>query len=278
MPADRASLAAALLALHRPGGPVVLVNAWDPGSARVVQACGAAAIATGSAGIAFALGRPDGEQVARDEMVGVIRAIASSVDLPVTADIEAGYGLAADEVAETVARVLDAGAVGVNLEDIDPLGRQDQLIALEDQLSRIRAARSRADQEDVHLVINARCDVYLAGVGEPSARLTTAVERANAYLAAGADCVFVPGLADATTIEALVPRIHGPLNILASPQGPTIPELAKLGVARVSLGSWPARAGLSLLMRVAAEVLSSGTFDALEGALPYQDAQRLFAI
>jgi 2-methylisocitrate lyase-like PEP mutase family enzyme len=278
MPADRASLAAALLALHRPGEPVVLVNAWDPGSARVVQACGAAAIATGSAGIAFALGRPDGEQVARDEMMGVIRAIASSVDLPVTADIEAGYGPADDDVAETVARVLDAGAVGVNLQDIDPLGRQDQLIALEDQLSRIRAARSRADREGVHLVINARCDVYLAGVGEPSARLTTTVERANAYLAAGADCVFVPGLADATTIEALVPRIHGPLNILASPQGPTIPELAKLGVARISLGSWPARAGLSLLMRAAAEVLSSGTFDALEGALPYRDAQQLFAI
>ncbi|MCU1287680.1 MAG: isocitrate lyase/phosphoenolpyruvate mutase family protein, partial [Acidobacteriales bacterium] len=156
MPADRASLAAALLALHRPGEPVVLVNAWDPGSARVVQACGATAVATSSAGIAFALGRSDGERVAREEMMGSIRAIASSVDLPVTADIEAGYGLAEDDVAETVARVLDAGAVGVNLEDIDPLGRQDRLMALDDQLGRIRAARSRADQDGVHLVINAR--------------------------------------------------------------------------------------------------------------------------
>jgi 2-methylisocitrate lyase-like PEP mutase family enzyme len=147
MPADRASLAAALLALHRPGEPVVLVNAWDPGSARVVEACGATAIATSSAGIAFALGRPDGEQVSRDEMMRSIRAIASSVDLPVTADIEAGHGRADDDVAETVARVLDAGAVGVNLEDIDPLGRQDELIALADQLGRIHSARSRADRD-----------------------------------------------------------------------------------------------------------------------------------
>lgn len=276
MIADRAALATSLLQLHRPGSPLVLVNVWDAGSARVVAAAGAAAIATGSAGVACALGRPDGERLGRDEMIAVVRAVAASVDLPVTADVEAGYGAEPGDVAETVARVLDAGAVGINLEDVDPAGPGDALVERDTQLRRIEAARSRAGREDVHLVINARCDVFLARIGDPEERLATAVERAGAYLAAGADCAFVPAVVDAASIAALVSGIPGPLNVLAVPGSPGVAELAALGVARISLGSWPARAAIALLRRIAGEVLEEGSYDALHGALTYPEAQRLF--
>lgn len=277
MTVDLAARAATLLELHRPGRPLVLVNAWDAGSARVVAGAGAAAIATGSAGVAFALGRPDGERLGREEMLGVVRSVASAVAIPVTADMEAGYAATPEGVAGTVARVLEAGAVGVNLEDVDPAGAHDALVGLDDQLARLRAARERADHEGVHLVVNARCDVYLARVGAAEARLATAVERGNAYLEAGADCVFVPAVTDAPTIAALVAGIHGPVNVLATPGSPPVAELAGLGVARISLGSWPARAAITLLSRIAREVLEDGTYDALGGALTYPEAQRLFA-
>jgi 2-methylisocitrate lyase-like PEP mutase family enzyme len=276
MTADRAAQAAALLDLHRPGHPLVLVNVWDAGSARVVEAAGAAAIATGSAGVAYALGRPDGERLARAEMMAVVRSVVSAVGLPVTADVEAGYGLAPDDVADTVAAVLEAGAVGINLEDVDPSGAHDVLIDLDDQLDRILAARARAQRAGVHLVVNARCDVYLGGIGDPQARLATAVDRANAYLEAGADCAFIPAVADAAAISALVAGVQGPVNVLATPASPSVGELARLGVARISLGSWPARAALALLDRIVREVQGGGTFDGLAGALPYPQAQRLF--
>lgn len=272
--ADRATT---LLELHRPGDPLVLVNAWDAGSARVVAAAGAPAIATGSAGVAFALGRPDGERLSRAEMLTVVRGVASAVPLPVTADMEAGYGATPAGVAETIGLVLAAGAVGINLEDVDPEGAHDALVDLDAQVARIRAVRERADHEGVHLVLNARCDVFLARIGAADARLGTAIERANAYLAAGADCAFIPSVTDAPTIAALVAGIQGPVNVLAAPGSPPVAELAALGVARVSVGSWPARAAITLLSRIAREVFETGTYDALDGALTYPEAQRLFA-
>ncbi|HVS44938.1 MAG TPA: isocitrate lyase/phosphoenolpyruvate mutase family protein [Candidatus Dormibacteraeota bacterium] len=277
MTTDLAARATTLLELHRPGRPLVLVNAWDAGSARVVAAAGAPAIATGSAGVAAFLGRPDGQRLSRDEMLAAVRSVASAVPLPVTADMEAGYGATPADVAETAGRVLAAGAVGINLEDVDPAGAPDTLVDLDDQLARIRAVRERADHEGVHLVLNARCDVYLARVGDAGARLGTAVERANAYLGAGADCAFIPGVTEAQTIAALVAGIHGPVNVLAAPGSPPVAELAALGVARVSVGSWPARAAITLLSRIAHEVLDNGTYDALGGALSYAEVQRLFA-
>jgi len=277
MTADLVARATTLLELHRPGRPLVLVNAWDAGSARVVEAAGAPAVATGSAGVAFALGRPDGERLSRAEMLAVVSSVAAAVALPVTADVEAGYGATPADVAETIGMVLAAGAVGVNLEDVDPTGAHDALVDLDDQLARIRAAREGAEHEGVHLVVNARCDVYLARIGAAEARLATAIERANAYLAAGADCAFVPAVADAPTIAALVAGIRGPVNVLAAPGSPPVAELAGLGVARISVGSWPARAAITLLSRVAHEVLESGTYDALAGALTYPEVQRLFA-
>jgi 2-methylisocitrate lyase-like PEP mutase family enzyme len=210
-------------------------------------------------------------------MLAVVRSVASAVPLPVTADMEAGYGATPADVAQTIGMVLAAGAVGVNLEDVDPGGPHDALVDVDDQVARIRAARERADHEGVHIVINAHCDVYLARIGAAEARLGTAIERANAYLAAGADCAFVPSVTDAPAIAALVAGIHGPVNVLVAPGSPPVAELADLGVARISVGSWPARAAITLLSRIARELLESGTYDALDGALTYADAQRLFA-
>ncbi|HEX3604868.1 MAG TPA: isocitrate lyase/phosphoenolpyruvate mutase family protein [Candidatus Dormibacteraeota bacterium] len=277
MTPERADLATTLLRLHRPGEPLVLVNVWDPGSARVVAAAGAPAIATGSAGVSHALGRPDGEMLSREEMLAAVRAVAASVPVPVTADMEAGYGGTPAEVGETMAMVLDAGAVGVNIEDSDPSGAGVGLVELEEQRRRLGAARARAEREGVHLVINARCDAFWRQAGDPATRLAGAVERANAYLDAGADCAFFPGAVDPSTIAALVQGVRGPVNVLATPASPTIPELAALGVGRVSLGSWPARAALTLLSRIATEVPRTGRYDALQGAMSYADAQALFS-
>ena len=231
----------ALRALHRTGSPLVLVNVWDAATARIVERAGAAAIATTSAGIAFASGLPDGQVISRDRMLEAVAAISSSVSLPVTADVEAGYGDSPEDVRRTVDGVLDAGAVGMNLED--GTGRRESpLFDIGPQATKIRAAVSRGRERGVALVVNARTDVYLAHVGPESVRLEEAVRRGAAYRDAGADCVFVPGVTDPATIAALVKRLACPLNVLAAPGSPSIPELARLGVARVSLGSGPMRA------------------------------------
>jgi 2-methylisocitrate lyase-like PEP mutase family enzyme len=259
-----------LLGLHRPGEPVVLINAWDVVSAKLVERSGARAIATTSAGVAWALGYPDGERIPRDEMLSVVERIAHAVSLPVTADLEAGYGPRASDVADTVRLAIEAGAVGMNLEDA--IGEHDaggaRLLALDAAVERVAAARSAAAATDIHFVINARTDVFLRAVGDPATRLAHAVERANAYRAAGADSLFVPGVRDAETIGALARGIDGPLNVVVSPGIPPLAELARLGVGRVSLGAGAMRAALGMLVRATTSLAETGTFDAfIDGAL-----------
>lgn len=216
---------------------MVLPNAWDAASARVIELAGARAIATTSAGIAWAYGRGDGQRLRRDDMIQAIRLIVQTVDAPVTADIEGGYGSgSAHDVAETVRAVIDVGAVGVNLEDSP--GRDGQpLLAPEVHAERIRAARATALAVGGDLVINARTDVYLLQFGAAGTRFDEAVRRVKMYREAGADCLFVPGVIDAETIAALVQAIDGPLNIMAMPGAPSVAQLGQLGVARVSLGA-----------------------------------------
>src|SRR5262245_61207635 len=216
--------------------PLVLPNAWDGGSARVIESAGAQAIATTSAGTSWAHGRRDGQTLTRDEMVRAIRYIVEAVSVPVTADVEGGYGAGGPgDVAETVRAVIEAGAVGINLEDSP--GRSGQLlIAPDEQAERLRAAREAARASGVDIVINARTDVYLFQVGAPETRFDAAVARARRYRAAGADCVFVPGVIDDPTIAALVRAVAGPLNIMAMPGASPASRLGELGVARVSVG------------------------------------------
>ena len=269
--------AAAFRAMH--AGPKILIlpNAWDVASARVFESVGFGAVGTTSAGVAASLGYPDGERLPLDEMLRVVRRISEGVMIPLTADIEAGYGASEGAVAETVKSVISAGAVGINLEDgtDDP---QSPLMDLDAHAAKVCAARQAAASADVPIVINARTDVYLLGVGEPSSRPRETVRRANAYLAAGADCIFVPGLGDAGTIATLVREIAGPVNILAGRNVPAIPELAELGVARVSVGSGPMRAALALVRRAAEELLSSGSYTSFtEHTIAYAELNKLLA-
>jgi 2-methylisocitrate lyase-like PEP mutase family enzyme len=265
--------ALAFRAMHRGQKILLLPNAWDVASARIVEESGFGAIATTSAGIAFTLGYPDGQKISREEMLGCVRRIVRAVKVPVTADVEAGYGDRPEDAADTTRGVIEAGAIGMNLED--GTERPGQLIEMPLQLEKIRAIHETALKSDVPLVLNARTDVYLEQVGAPETRYSETVRRLLAYRDAGADCVFAPGLRDLETISKLVRDVQCPLNILAGPGSPSVPELEKLGVARVSLGSAPMRATLGLLRRMGEELKTTGTYSALEGAPSHADVNRM---
>lgn len=270
MAADaQADKARRLLALHA-GPGFVLPNAWDAGSAVILEQCGFPAIATTSAGIAWSCGVPDGNSLDRDTMLRRVAAIVAAVGVPVTADLEAGYGPAPEDVAATVARAVDLGVVGANLEDADDRG----VFPVDDAVERLAAARAAAPAGT--FVLNARTDTYLAGVSPDPFDET--VERAIRYLEAGADCVFVPGVAEAETIARLAAAIPGPLNIVAGlANAIDAPTLFSLGVRRISLGGSLARAALSLLERAGRELMESGTLGFLDGALGYAEVQDRFA-
>jgi 2-methylisocitrate lyase-like PEP mutase family enzyme len=252
--------------------PLVLPNAWDAASARTIEQAGALAIATTSAGVSWTFGRRDGQTLQQAEMLQVIRTIVQTVDVPVTADIEGGY----DDLAATVQAVVAAGACGINLEDSPGQGGEP-LLAPEAQAERIRAAREAAQAAGGDLVINARTDVYLFQVGAPETRFDESVRRANLYREAGADCLFVPGIADAETIAALVRAVDGPVNVMAHPGAPGVKELGALGVARVSLGPMLALAALAVTQQAARELLEQGTYRTLEQGLPFGDVNGWFA-
>jgi 2-methylisocitrate lyase-like PEP mutase family enzyme len=255
--------------------PLVLPNAWDAASARVIELAGAPAIATTSAGVAWTFGRTDGQRLTRDEMLSVIRLIVAAVAVPVTADVESGYGAGTPaDVEETIRGVIGAGAAGVNLED--SRGGDRPLFEPGAQADRLAAARAAVKAAGTDLFINARTDVFLAPTGPPAECLDQAIRRGNAYLAAGADCVFVPGVIEADTIRVLAGSIAGPLNILMKPGAPTVPELARLGVARVSLGPYIAQAALEATRRAAGEVLGPGTYQSLMGIPAFAEVNRMF--
>jgi len=264
--------------LHSSPPILVLPNAWDAASARIMEDAGAPAIATTSAGIALSLGYPDGQRISRQEMLAAVRRIAAAVEVPVTADIEAGYGESPEAVAETVCGVLEAGAVGINLEDSWEREGKRTWADAGLQQDRIRAACEAARAAGIPLVVNARTDVFLHAFGEESARFDEAVRRLNAYLGAGGDCAFPVGVRDRAVVGALVRAVEGPVNILAGPGAPAIPELAELGVARVSFGAGFLRAALGVARRILTELRGAGTYAGFpEDALTPAEAGRLFA-
>lgn len=231
MTASPTERARTLAALHHASSPLLLPNAWDAASARAIAAAGLPAVATTSAGVAEALGSADGETLPVDEAFAAIARIARAVELPVTADLEAGYSLPADELVE---RLLDSGAVGLNLEDSDPASGARRPTG--EQAERLAAVRAAASKRGLELVLNARIDTYLpGGGGEPAERAADLVARASAYREAGASCVYPIFLADEETIASLVAS-GGPVNILLQPNGPGLEQLGNLGVARISLG------------------------------------------
>lgn len=253
------------LALHQPGAGFLLPNAWDGGSARMLEQVGFGAIATTSAGIAFSHGRPDAG-LPWPEMLAAVSRIVEAVDCPVTADLESGYG----DVAGTFAAAVEVGVVGGNLEDAGP----DGMFALEESVERLAAARAAAPQGS--FVLNARTDAYMTQHPDPFAET---VRRAQRYLEVGADCIFVPGVSDAAEIGRLVAEIDAPVNVVAGLTDPVIDAatLRALGVARISTGGTLTRAVLSLVDAAGREMLESGTFGFAEGAIAYAEFQRRFS-
>jgi 2-methylisocitrate lyase-like PEP mutase family enzyme len=301
-----AQKASRLLELHHASQPLVLINAWDAASAAMVEHCGLPAIATSSAAMANALGFPDGQYIPWPQMLDAVARVCRAVKVPVTADIESGFAPGVTALETSITQIIQAGAVGVNLEDVmsanpalqiadpknadsknaDPVRHGNPLFPLAEQIARIQAARRAAHVAGIHLVINARTDAYWQAGVDPAEAMRNTLERGKAYLQAGADCIFIPGLRNPEHIKTVIDHLrsvagepdHGvaPVNILAGPGVPSIPELAKLGVKRVSYGSGPHRAAMGLLRRIAEEAKTSGTFKALtEGAVPYEEINGL---
>lgn len=275
---DQQRQAEEFLALHHAPELLILPNAWDVVSARLYELEGFKAVATTSAGISSTLGYPDGQRVSLEEMIDAIRPIAEHVSVPVSADLEAGYATAPEGVARSAKAALDVGVVGVNVED----GTGDSTQALFDealQVERIRAVREMASSAGIHLVINARTDVYLVADGPPAEQLRRAIRRCNAHRLAGADCVFVPdiGTLDKETIARLVREIDAPLNVVAGDHMPSLPELEEIGVARVTFGPRPMRATLALIRKMAREWVETGTYTTMTAdTLSYADVNAMF--
>jgi 2-methylisocitrate lyase-like PEP mutase family enzyme len=317
-PAQKASR---LLELHHGSQPLVLINAWDAASAAMVEHCGLPAIATSSAAMANALGFPDGQYLPWAQMLEAVARVCRAVKVPVTADIESGFAANVTALETSITQIIQAGAVGVNLEDVmsanpahqnadlesatpensgpenadaknagsknadpkpaDPVRHGSLLFPLPEQIARIQATRRAARATGIHLVINARTDAYWQAGVDPAEAMRNTLERGKAYLQAGADCIFIPGLRNPDHIKTVIDHLRAvhqepAINILAGPGVPSIPELAKLGVKRVSYGSGPHRAAMGLLRRMAEEARTSGTFKALtEGAVPYEEMNGL---
>ena len=255
---------------------LVLLNSWDRASSKVVEGCGYKAVATTSMGIAASLGYPDCQVIPLNEMLGVIQGIVHAVHVPVTVDIEAGYGNSIPEIINSVAKFIDAGVVGINIED--SLDLRPDLVDTMEFCERIAAIRELADSKGFHLVINARTDSFYTSSGYEQEKLAEAILRGNKYREAGADCIFVQPVWEKETIATLVKEIIAPINILANPSigaglPPSVQELQDLGVARLSLGSSLMKAVLAMIKKVADELSEQGTYASLMKSLnPLSDA------
>ena len=255
---------------------LVLLNSWDRASSKVVEGCGYKAVATTSMGIAASLGYPDCQVIPLNEMLGVIQGIVHAVHVPVTVDIEAGYGNSIPEIINSVAKFIDAGVVGINIED--SLDLRPDLVDTMEFCERIAAIRELADSKGFHLVINARTDSFYTSSGYEQEKLAEAILRGNKYREAGADCIFVQPVWEKETIATLVREINAPINILANPSigaglPPSVQELQDLGVARLSLGSSLMKAVLAMIKKVADELSEQGTYASLMRSLnPLSDA------
>lgn len=270
---EKASL---FLKYHHDEEILVLVNSWDAGSSRLIEACGYKAVATTSMGIAASLGYPDCQVIQLPEMIETITGIVNAVQVPVTVDFEAGYGGNTDEVVDSVMKVIATGVAGINIEDSIDLS--PNLIDEVEFCERISSIRALSDSLGFHLVINARTDAFYTSSCSPGEKLSESIRRGNKYREAGADCIFVQPVWDREMIATLVNEIHAPINMLANPgigagMPPSVRELQDLGVARVSLGSGLMKATLALIKKVADELSERGTYNILLDTMtPLPDA------
>jgi len=274
------------LKFHQDKEILVLLNSWDIGSSKLIEACGYKAVATTSMGIAASLGYPDCQVIQLSEMIEVMTGIVNAVQVPVSVDIEAGYGNNLDEIIDSAKKIIATGIVGINIED--SLDLNPKLIDEMEFCERISAIRALSSSLGFHLVINARTDSFYASLGSPREKLSESIKRGNKYREAGADCIFVQPVWEKETISTLVKEINAPINILSNPTigiglPPSVSELQDLGVARLSLGSSLMKATLALIKKVADELSQKGTYQTLSetltplpcAALAYRMATRL---
>jgi 2-methylisocitrate lyase-like PEP mutase family enzyme len=259
------------LKFHHDPKILVLLNSWDTGSSKLIEACGYKAIATTSMGIAASLGYPDCEIITLSEMIQVITGIVNAVQVPVTVDIEAGYGNNINEIIDSVTKIIATGIVGINIEDSIDLN--PALIDEMEFCERISAIRALSDSLGFHLVINARTDSFYTSSGSTLEKLAESIKRGNKYREAGADCIFVQPVWERETISTLVKEINAPINILSNPAigtgilPPSVRDLQDLGVARLSLGSSLMKATLALIKKVADELSENGTYHILSDSI-----------
>lgn len=275
---QQAAKAERFRALHQGPKLLVLPNAWDAASAALVQAAGFPAIATTSAGCAVALGFADGNRVPRGEMLAAVRRIAAAVEIPVSADMEAGYGFGPENAARLARELVETGAIGLNLED----GTGDASKPFKDlsqSVDEIRAIRESGDASGVRLVINARTDTYWEGKGTPEENFAEAMRRCSAYREAGADCSFLPGLKDLALIDRFVRDVGGPLNVLAWPGMPAFSELERIGLRRLSFGGTASRSAYGNFRRLLQQLVTGGGVEEILSSygLTYQEMNALFA-
>ncbi len=258
--------------LHHAPPVLRLPNCWDPASARIFEVAGFPAVGTSSAAVANALGVPDGDCLDVSAHLSAITRITAVVTVPVSVDFESGYAADAAKLARNIARLAVTGAAGYNLEDSRVKG---ELYSIDEQCERIAAAKTAAPT----LFLNARTDIYLDAIGDSATRLERTKERLAAYLAAGADGIFVPGIDDEPTIADIAQAFRKkPLNILAGPATPPVADLERFGVSRVSVGSWPMRRTMAVLREIAREIHHAGTFGFMrEPHIPYEEMNALFA-
>jgi 2-methylisocitrate lyase-like PEP mutase family enzyme len=269
-----------LLKYHHDDEVLVLVNSWDTGSSLLIQATGFKAVATTSMGIAASLGYPDGQKIPFTEMLEAIQRITDKVSIPVTADIEGGYGSNTQEITGSIEKIINTGIAGINIEDSDHLN--PGLLDADEFCERISAIRKLSKSLGFHLVINARTDVFLAETGSPNGRIAESIRRGNKYREAGADCIFVPCVWEEEMISELVKGINAPINILCNPTNgtglpPSIEELKNLGVARLSVGSSVMKSTLALIKNVGEEMLQKGTYNNYSNALtPVENVKQAY--
>ncbi len=282
---DQIKKASKFLGLHNEKEILLLLNSWDPGSSKLIEALGFKAIGTTSMGISASLGYPDCQAIPFDEMVAAIKRIVEKVNLPVTADIEGGYGKNIDEIVESTKQVLFTGIVGINIEDSYDLN--PKLVDVIEFCERISAIRDMANSYGIHLVINARTDVFITSSDRNDEMMKEAIVRGNKYKEAGADCIFVPDVWQRDEIEVLVNEIETPINILSNPTNgtgfpPSISELEEIGVARLSLGSSLMKSTFASVKKIGEEIIENGTYELLskhlqpipETLIAYQMATR----
>jgi 2-methylisocitrate lyase-like PEP mutase family enzyme len=260
---------------HRGPGLLLLPNAWDAASARIFVATGFEAIATTSGGVSWALGYADGEHAPWAEVVAATARVVRAAGVPVTADIEAGFADTPEALMQSIRDIIEAGAVGVNLEDGTPRATSPIRSAAA-MAERIRAAREAAHAAGVPIVINGRTDLYLRHIGDEAGRFDDSVARAKAYLAAGADCFYPITLRDPATIERLAKAVAAPININIRAGSPSVAELERLGVARASTASQISLVAYGAAQQAAQSMRQSGGFEALDPSLTTPEMQKLF--